>query len=137
MPSFHAGWNLLLGIVIFRATRTPLLRAFAVLMPAAMAFAVVATANHYVIDVIVGAAIVLAALGLLDVVDRQRGRHERLRVALRSSSRPSAERPAYRGSRVARSLAWQRADRARDRILCRSGRPRDRQVDSSACSRPP
>jgi hypothetical protein len=64
MPSFHAGWNLAVGIVVFRASHHWALRALAVLMPAAMAFAVVATANHFVIDVVVGVALVLLALGL-------------------------------------------------------------------------
>jgi hypothetical protein len=64
MPSFHAGWNFALGIVVFRASHHPALRLFAVLMPAAMAFAVVATANHFVIDVVVGVTLVLAALWL-------------------------------------------------------------------------
>lgn len=64
MPSFHAGWNVALGIVVFRATRHWALRAFAVLMPLAMAFAVVATANHFVIDVVVGVTLVLVALAL-------------------------------------------------------------------------
>ena len=72
MPSFHAGWNLLLGIVVFSATRNPLLRALAVLGPAAMVVAVVATANHYVIDVVAGTAIVLACLFVRDAVSRRR-----------------------------------------------------------------
>ncbi len=62
MPSFHAGWNLILGIELFRSTRNPFLRAFAIAMPAAMAFAVVATANHYVLDVVGGALAVSLAL---------------------------------------------------------------------------
>jgi hypothetical protein len=61
MPSFHAGWNLAVGIVVFRATRHVLLRVFAVLMPAAMAFSVIATANHFVIDVVVGVSLVVLA----------------------------------------------------------------------------
>ena len=65
MPSFHAGWNLLLGIELFRVSRNLLLRAFAVLMPGAMAFSVVATANHYVLDVVAGAAVVIVALLLV------------------------------------------------------------------------
>jgi hypothetical protein len=64
MPSFHAGWNLAVGIVVFRATRHWALRAFAVTMPIVMAFSVIATANHFVIDVIVGVTLVLAALAL-------------------------------------------------------------------------
>jgi hypothetical protein len=69
MPSFHAGWNLLVGIVIFGATRNALLRALAVLIPAAMILAAVATANHFVIDVLAGVSI---ALGSLFAGDRLR-----------------------------------------------------------------
>jgi hypothetical protein len=64
MPSFHAGWNLAVGICVFRASRHWALRAFAIGMPIAMAFAVVATANHFVIDVVVGVTLVLLAFGL-------------------------------------------------------------------------
>jgi hypothetical protein len=64
MPSFHAGWNLAVGVVVFRATRHWALRAFAILMPAAMAFSVIATANHFVIDVIIGVALVVLAFTL-------------------------------------------------------------------------
>ena len=80
MPSFHAGWNVLLGIVVFRATSNWLLRALAVAGPAAMVFAVVATANHFVVDVIAGIAIVLAGLALLRVVERVRRRRTLVRV---------------------------------------------------------
>jgi hypothetical protein len=62
MPSFHAGWSVLLGIVVFRASGRWPLRGFAVIMPAAMVVAVVVTANHFVLDVFVGTAIVLATL---------------------------------------------------------------------------
>ena len=65
MPSFHVGWNLLVGLVVFQATRHWLLRTFAILMPAAMAFAVVATANHFVSDVAAGVIIVLVAFRIV------------------------------------------------------------------------
>src|SRR3954454_8026336 len=58
MPSFHAGWNLAVGICLFRSSRHWALRTFAIAMPLAMAFSVVATANHFVIDVIVGVGLV-------------------------------------------------------------------------------
>ena len=61
-PSLHFGWNLLVGIVVLGATRSVLLRALAVLGPAAMALAVVVTANHYVLDLAGGMAVVLFAL---------------------------------------------------------------------------
>jgi hypothetical protein len=62
LPSLHFGWNLLVGVVVFRSTRRVLLRIFAVVGPVAMAFAVVATANHFVVDVLVGGAVVLVGL---------------------------------------------------------------------------
>jgi hypothetical protein len=93
MPSFHAGWNLMLGILLFRATRNVLVRAFAVLMPATMAFAVVATANHFVLDVVAGAAVVLAALWFVEHPDvRSRARRLIPRAALRRRT-PGGQRP--------------------------------------------
>jgi hypothetical protein len=77
MPSFHAGWNLLVGIVIFGATRNPLLRALAVLIPAAMMLAAVATANHFVVDVLAGVSIALGSLFVGDRLRAHRARHHR------------------------------------------------------------
>jgi hypothetical protein len=71
MPSFHAGWNVLLGIVVFRATRNRLLRALAIVGPATMVLAVVATANHFVIDVVAGVTIVLLGLLAVHTVERR------------------------------------------------------------------
>jgi membrane-associated phospholipid phosphatase len=59
MPSLHAGWNVLVGIVVFRATSNWLLRLWAVIFPVMMAWAVVVTGNHYILDVIVGEAVAL------------------------------------------------------------------------------
>jgi membrane-associated phospholipid phosphatase len=68
-PSLHFGWNLLLGVVVYGSTRRVLLRALSVIGPTAMALAVVVTANHYVVDLVGGAVIVLFALW---VVKRRR-----------------------------------------------------------------
>ncbi|HMN97856.1 MAG TPA: phosphatase PAP2 family protein [Miltoncostaeaceae bacterium] len=64
LPSLHFGWNLLVGIVVWHATRNRWLRATAVALPVAMAFAVVATANHYVLDVVAGGAVALVGLAI-------------------------------------------------------------------------
>jgi hypothetical protein len=61
MPSLHVGWSLIVGIAVGRSTRRRIGYAFAVLMPTAMALAVVVTANHYVLDALVGAAVAAAA----------------------------------------------------------------------------
>lgn len=65
LPSLHAGWNLLVGIVLFSATTSRALRLVAIVLPAAMAFAVVATANHFVTDVAAGYAVVLVGLAVV------------------------------------------------------------------------
>ncbi|HQR28088.1 MAG TPA: phosphatase PAP2 family protein [Nocardioides sp.] len=62
LPSLHLGWNLLVGIVLFRATRNPLVRVFAVASPLLMAFAVVATGNHYLVDPVLGCVVALVGL---------------------------------------------------------------------------
>ena len=62
MPSFHVGWNLLVGFMIWKTFRNPAARVLAVAGPASMAAAVVATANHFVLDSVVGIAIALAGL---------------------------------------------------------------------------
>lgn len=62
VPSLHFGWNLLVGIIVWRTTRRRPLRVAALVVPVAMAFAVVVTANHYVIDVVTGGAVALVGL---------------------------------------------------------------------------
>lgn len=63
MPSLHVGWALLIAIVLVAACRTRW-RWLWLLHPAATVFVVVSTANHYWLDGIAGAALVLAALWL-------------------------------------------------------------------------
>ncbi|MFW2380906.1 MAG: phosphatase PAP2 family protein [Acidimicrobiales bacterium] len=62
VPSLHVGWNLLVGVAVYLAVSNRWLRTLAVLSPIVMTFAVVATANHYVIDALIG--IVVAGVGL-------------------------------------------------------------------------
>lgn len=61
MPSFHVGWDLLMGLALVLEGRRLWMRALGVLLPLAMAFSVVTTANHYLLDPVAGIAIVLAA----------------------------------------------------------------------------
>jgi hypothetical protein len=62
VPSLHFGWAMLAGIAIWQNSRNPVFRAFAVIMPAAMFWSIVVTANHFILDMVFGAAIVLVAL---------------------------------------------------------------------------
>jgi hypothetical protein len=63
LPSLHVGWNLLVGIAVFRASRNVALRVFAVTSPVLMMAAVVLTGNHYVVDGFIGS--VVAGIGLI------------------------------------------------------------------------
>lgn len=77
MPSLHAGWDLLVGMSIVTAAGSVALRLFGYLMPALMAIAVVVTANHYVLDVVVGVILVLLGhAAALQIERRQKRRRQ-------------------------------------------------------------
>jgi hypothetical protein len=73
MPSLHVGWNLLMGIALARESTHPATRAFGILMPFAMFAAVVVTANHYFLDGVVGASLVLISLAAASRIASWRG----------------------------------------------------------------
>jgi hypothetical protein len=63
MPSFHVGWLALAAWAAWPVLRSRRARALAVVWPALMAYAVVATGNHWVLDAPAGLA--LAGVGVL------------------------------------------------------------------------
>ncbi len=65
MPSFHVGWDLLVGIALVRESGNAWARAAGRTIPVLMVVSVVLTGNHYFLDAIAGDAIVLASLGLV------------------------------------------------------------------------
>lgn len=64
MPSFHVGWDLLVGIALVRESRSWWPRLAGHVLPMAMVASVVLTGNHYLLDAVVGDLIVLASLAL-------------------------------------------------------------------------
>lgn len=67
VPSLHVGWAVVLAVVLFMATsgwrgRALAVRAAAMLMLAAQTVGVMATANHYLFDALVGTVVSLSAL---------------------------------------------------------------------------
>ena len=77
MPSLHSGWDLLVGMAIVGAASTLLLRLVGFALPVLMGLAVVATANHYLVDVIAGVALVLVAHVVALGLERRRERPPR------------------------------------------------------------
>ena len=75
MPSLHFGWNLLVGIAILRHGRGPFAKVFGIGLPVLMFASIIFTANHFIIDGIVGGS--LALLGLFAALSLQLLRRRR------------------------------------------------------------
>lgn len=73
MPSLHFGWSLWCGIQMWGFGRR-WWRVAAVTYPALQAVVVLATANHFLLDVLGGAACVLVAYGIVTVIGRMLGK---------------------------------------------------------------
>lgn len=73
MPSLHFGWSLWCGIQMW-GLGSRKWRIAAVAYPALQAIVVIATANHFGLDVIGGAVCVLAAFGIVTVIGRLLGK---------------------------------------------------------------
>lgn len=74
MPSLHAGWDLLVGIAIVTAATHWYLRLVGYVLPALMAYAVIATANHYLVDVVAGIGLSLVGYAAALLLERRRVR---------------------------------------------------------------
>jgi hypothetical protein len=72
MPSLHVGWDLLIGIALFTYGQHRALRIIGVVLPVLMAVSVLATANHYLADVVVGIALVVVSREVAGKAQRRR-----------------------------------------------------------------
>jgi PAP2 superfamily len=79
VPSLHAAYTLLIALFLWRLVprwARPLLAAY----PVAMTFALVYTAEHYVVDILLGWAYALVAVWIVDRVARQLASGSALRL---------------------------------------------------------
>lgn len=65
MPSLHMAWAAWCTLVVWRLSRKVWLRCIALLYPCITAFAVLATGNHYVLDVLAGLATLVLASAIV------------------------------------------------------------------------
>jgi hypothetical protein len=65
MPSLHACDSLIVGVVMFSVTRHWWARAFWLLWPAWVWFAVMATGNHFWLDCVAGVGVAVLALSIV------------------------------------------------------------------------
>ncbi|ONH31916.1 phosphatase PAP2 family protein [Pseudofrankia asymbiotica] len=90
MPSLHCAWALWCGVLIARNARWRWLRVLGVLYPAATAFVVMATANHYILDAVAGWAVLgVSALAATALARRSARRQD----ARRPSAPPAGGSP--------------------------------------------
>ena len=78
MPSLHLGWVLLLGIALVTLTRHRITRIAGVALPLLMFASIVLTANHYIVDGLVGGAVILFGLGVAVLLERRQGSRDRV-----------------------------------------------------------
>jgi len=77
MPSLHAADALIVGVCLFVACRRWYFKALWALWPAWVWFCVMATANHYLFDVLAGIAVALFAMYAVSRVERRRAAAKR------------------------------------------------------------
>jgi len=78
MPSLHAADALIVGLVLFSVCRTRFLKPLWLLWPAWVWFSVMATGNHFWLDVVAGIFVALTALAVVYGRPYQRLRRRRL-----------------------------------------------------------
>jgi hypothetical protein len=98
MPSLHIAWAAWCSLAVWRLSKRRWLRVTAVAYPCITSFAVLATANHFVLDIFAGLATLALALALLALAERVRlpARAPLLaRVRGARAPRGRAKQPAY------------------------------------------
>jgi membrane-associated phospholipid phosphatase len=102
MPSLHIAWAVWCTLALWRASERRWVRTLALAYPCLTGLAVVATGNHFLLDIVGGLLVLGAAVLLVDAPRRIRGRPALPRIALgRRSARPIASvGPALRMSQT-------------------------------------
>jgi membrane-associated phospholipid phosphatase len=77
MPSLHAMDAFIVGVVMFGLVRSPIAKALWLAWPVWVGFTVIATGNHYWLDVAAGVVLAIVAGYLLRGLHTLRVRHAR------------------------------------------------------------
>lgn len=89
MPSFHVGYLVVVSVVVWRLSRSPLLRAWCVVHPLVMCWVVLATGNHWVLDLPAGVLLAVVGLGVAWWVESSAGGAEAERPCPQVARPPS------------------------------------------------
>jgi hypothetical protein len=107
MPSLHIAWAVWCSLALWRMSARRWVRGLAILYPCVTAFAVIATGNHFVFDIIGGLLAIALSVALVQLAERRwaarRGPGKALgyvRVSRPVDASKSAQQPAYRVSQT-------------------------------------
>jgi hypothetical protein len=90
MPSLHMAWAVWCTVVVWRISAHRWLRALAAVYPCATAFAVLATGNHFVLDILGGLATIAVSLMIVRFGEGRWGRLQDV-IPVRSSIPPQSD----------------------------------------------
>lgn len=104
MPSLHIAWAVWCSVVLWRLSPRRWVRALAVLYPLMTAMAVLATGNHFVLDIVGGLVVIAMALSIVRVLERVTWPARLSRGKAASDGGPpilaKSDRPVYRMSQT-------------------------------------
>lgn len=103
MPSLHMAWAGWCTIALWRISERRWLRALAVAYPCMTALAVLATGNHFVLDIVAGLLVLAISVLLVGSPERLAGRISPPRVALAALLRRLSRDPAKPALRMSQS----------------------------------
>jgi hypothetical protein len=94
MPSLHMAWAGWCTIALWRISRRAVVRVLAVLYPCVTALAVLATGNHFLLDIVGGLLVLALSTLLVGSPDRLAGKLSFARLRRALDARRAAPRPA-------------------------------------------
>lgn len=103
MPSLHMAWAGWCTVALWRISERRWLRALAVAYPCLTALAVLATGNHFLLDIVGGLLTLAVAVWLVGSPQRLAGRLSLARVELPGRLRGMREKPAKPALRMSQS----------------------------------
>jgi hypothetical protein len=107
MPSLHIAWAVWCSLALWRMSARRWVRGLAILYPFLTAFAVIATGNHFVFDILGGLLAIAFSVAIVQIAEQRRGARRwrrralpRARVRRAVEGSKSAQQPAYRMSQT-------------------------------------
>jgi hypothetical protein len=121
MPSLHIGWALWAGLTVFMCARAMWLRVLGLLYPFFTLLVIIGTANHYLIDALVGAAVVALAFAVQWMLSGHGAYTPPYDAPDFGMPDPPLPRPSRRSAQFFRRHFWHRTGGARGAVRSLAG----------------